>query len=180
VTDVAHSAVKRQSIGNCWLYAKASWLESLHLVATGEEVNVSETYWTWWHWYKQLTTRSSLTRLETGGWWFTSQDLILRHGVVMEGEFIADEADDEMSNAQYVAEIVVNAALSPGGPLATPELRTPENVRRLLDDAFGSNMEAAEALARPANVFQTGVRADGSPSFSPIHWLALTKTVGNS
>jgi hypothetical protein len=162
VTDVAHSAVKRQAIGNCWLYAKASWVESLHLAATGQEVNVSESYWTWWHWYKQLTSRSTLTSIETGGWWFTSQEIILQRGVVMEGEFIADEADMEMSVSQSVAESIVNGALAPDGPLGTLEKRTPENVRSLLDVAFGTNMAAAEALARPATSFQTGMRADGS------------------
>lgn len=29
IVDVDHSRVKRQSIGNCWLYATASWAESL-------------------------------------------------------------------------------------------------------------------------------------------------------
>ena len=35
VTDVAQSSVKRQSIGNCWIYAEASWLEAEIKTATG-------------------------------------------------------------------------------------------------------------------------------------------------
>ena len=34
ITDVPQSDVERQSIGNCWLYAEASWVESMHLSAT--------------------------------------------------------------------------------------------------------------------------------------------------
>src|SRR5262245_12219215 len=35
ITDVNHTDVERQSIGNCWLYAHASWIESMNLSATG-------------------------------------------------------------------------------------------------------------------------------------------------
>jgi hypothetical protein len=38
ITDIDNSTVERQSIGNCWLYATASWVESMHLTATGTEV----------------------------------------------------------------------------------------------------------------------------------------------
>ena len=30
ISDVDHTAVKRQSIGNCWIYAHATWIESMH------------------------------------------------------------------------------------------------------------------------------------------------------
>ena len=48
ITDVNHSRVKRQSIGNCWIYAAASWAESLAKSASpsGSELNMSESYWT--------------------------------------------------------------------------------------------------------------------------------------
>ena len=26
IVDVAHTAVERQSIGNCWIYAQATWI----------------------------------------------------------------------------------------------------------------------------------------------------------
>src|SRR6478609_1596321 len=29
VTDVSHTIVKNQSIGNCWVYATSTWIESL-------------------------------------------------------------------------------------------------------------------------------------------------------
>src|SRR5262245_1995913 len=55
-TDVNQSDVKRQSIGNCWLYATASWSESLNKSATPNDPipNFSESYWTYWHWFEQI------------------------------------------------------------------------------------------------------------------------------
>ena len=41
VTDVSHTVVKRQSIGNCWLYATVGWVESLRKRYNGEEQNIS-------------------------------------------------------------------------------------------------------------------------------------------
>jgi len=46
ITDVLHSEVERQSIGNCWIYAQASWIESMNLSATGDEMDVAQSYWT--------------------------------------------------------------------------------------------------------------------------------------
>jgi hypothetical protein len=152
VTDVDHSAVKRQSIGNCWLYAQASWLESAYKVANGTELDVSESYWTWWHWYEQIVD-SNIDEINTGGTWRTSANIILKHGYVLEGEFIAAEAGAEMSAAQARAESYINEQLAEGGDLEDADSRTPAAVRRALDEAFGSNMAAAEAIAQdPSNV----------------------------
>ena len=41
VADVNHSKVKRQAIGNCWLYATASWVEALNRSATGKELDLA-------------------------------------------------------------------------------------------------------------------------------------------
>jgi hypothetical protein len=155
VTDVEQSAVKKQSIGNCWLYAAASWAESLHKSATGNEVDLSESYWTWWHFYNQIVGRN-LSTLQTGGWWSTSNNIIYKHGYVLEGEFLADEEGQPLSSAQSQAESAINEALKEGGKLATIEQRTPENVRAVLDEAFGSDMAAAEALSRDASSFVVG------------------------
>ena len=40
ITDVNHTDVERQSIGNCWLYAHATWIESMNLTATGTAFDV--------------------------------------------------------------------------------------------------------------------------------------------
>jgi hypothetical protein len=155
VTDVGHTVVKRQSIGNCWIYAQATWLESLLLDQTGEEVDVSESYWTWWNWYDQIVG-SNVTEIQTGGFWRTSANIILKHGWVLEGEFIASEAGMEMSGAQRAALDEINAALQPGGELHRRARRTPARVRKVLDRAFGAKMADAEAVARSADATIVG------------------------
>ena len=161
VSDVTHSAVKRQSIGNCWLYAVASWAESLHMSSTNEEINLSETYWTWWHFYNGIVG-SSRTELSTGGTFGVARNIILAHGYILEGQFNAAEANAQMSAAQKQAETYIKSQMEQGGTLATVAQRTPANVRRELDIAFGSNMAAAEAIAKPASALVTG-QVNGQP-----------------
>src|SRR5688572_14957685 len=55
IVDVGQTAVERQSIGNCWIYAHASWIESMHQTASGAAVDLSQSYWTYWHWFDQIT-----------------------------------------------------------------------------------------------------------------------------
>ncbi len=154
VTDVNHTIVKRQSIGNCWLYAQATWLESLLLDKSGEATDVSESYWTWWHWYEQIVG-TSVSEIETGGSWRTSARIALAHGWVTEGEFISGEQDVEMSVRQAVALNALNAALSSGN-LDTRAKRTPENVRKVLDEVFGTDMAKAESISRSAALTDVG------------------------
>lgn len=160
VTDVYHTAVKRQSIGNCWLYAAGSWAESMHLAATGNHINLSESYWTYWHFYHQLVG-SSMTVIETGGFWHTATGIIRQHGYMEEGQFVGDEANMEMSAVQAKAELAVNLALAPGGALSNRDLRTRQNVIRVLDEAFGVDMAAAAKLAKPARNLVTGKTVNG-------------------
>jgi hypothetical protein len=149
VTDVAHTISKRQSIGNCWLYASASWLESIVLSHQNETLDVSESYWTWWYFYQQLLDLNDSDEITTGGSWSTARSLILRYGFVSEGDFIADEAGTEMSLRQRQAESYIRDQLA-FGELKDANARTPEKVRQVLDEAFGSNMAVTEKLAQPA------------------------------
>jgi hypothetical protein len=158
-THVSHTDVKRQSIGNCWLYAQATWLESMILSGTGESVNVSESYWTYWHWHDQIVG-SSIPALQTGGWWWESKAILMEHGFVKEEDFIPDEASEEMSAMQAAALETINEALKEGGSLAKTEDRTPEKVRAALDKAFGHSMADAEAKARKADKQVVGKRGN--------------------
>ena len=54
ITNVAHTPVERQSIGNCWIYAHASFIESLVLQHSGQEIDLSQSYWTYWHWFEGI------------------------------------------------------------------------------------------------------------------------------
>ncbi len=162
VTDVAHTVAKRQSIGNCWLYAAATWLESLELSYTKQNLNVSESYWTWWHFYNQIVGSRSLTSLETGGSWSVARDIILRHGFVREEDFIPSESKKEISLRQKQAQQTIDRELSEGA-LQDPSKRTPELVRKVLDQAFGTDMAAAEAIAERADRTELVTDEAGNP-----------------
>ena len=160
VTSVDHTIVKRQSIGNCWIYAQATWLESMTFSHSGEQLDISESYWTYWNWYHQVVG-SSISEVETGGFWSESNKIILDHGWVLEKDFIAAEAGVEMSRQQDLALDHLNEQLKAGGRLEKSADRTPEKVRAELDAAFGAEMADAEALARKAIDTNVGKRADG-------------------
>jgi hypothetical protein len=93
ITSIDDTAVKEQTIGNCWLYATAAWAESLHLNASQEQLDVSEGYWTFWHWYDQLVGGDVTARepgwdsLTEGGWWGIAAELALRYGWMREQDF---------------------------------------------------------------------------------------------
>lgn len=144
VTDLTHSSVKRQSIGNCWIYATVGWIESQRAKYTrtasnpnGEQLNISESWVTYWHWFKHITDGSTTNEIETGGFWGEAGDLILARGWMLEGDFIPEEANSEISNRQSQALNYMNTSLR-SGMLSTPEARRNATlVRDELDRAFG-------------------------------------------
>jgi hypothetical protein len=146
VTDIKNSAVKNQSIGNCWVYATIGWAESLHLTQTGKELNLSESYVTYWHWYDQIagapkgvSQMSTLKdgQLSTGGWYGVAAEIMRRYGVIEEGKFIPEEAEAARSSRQSSALSAINASLK-SGALKDPAARKDRAlVRRELDKAWG-------------------------------------------
>lgn len=52
VTNIPQTSVKAQQIGNCWIYTTVAWAESLHLSATGEQLDLSETWLTYWRFFE--------------------------------------------------------------------------------------------------------------------------------
>lgn len=154
ITQVDHTKVKRQSIGNCWLYATTSWLEALNKAATGVEKNTSESWLTYWHWYEQLANGRARTEISTGGSYGTGADLINRYGIVMEADFIAAEAESEMSNRQSSALNAVNASLKSGALKDAVARRDKVAIRKELDAAWGLDPAVSKRLD---NVFGEGV-----------------------
>ena len=94
------------------LYATTSWLEALNKAATNQEANTSESWLTYWHWYEQIANGGAGTEISTGGSYGTAADLIVRYGLVAEGDFIPGEANAEMSGKQSSA---LAGSLPPGG-----------------------------------------------------------------
>ncbi len=173
ITDVNHSAVKRQSIGNCWLYATASWAESLNKSASASgraEMNMSESYWTYWHWFDQIANGSARGEISTGGHYSTAVEIISRYGVMTEGTFISGESADEMSARQKSALGKINTSLKTGA-LSTPEARRDRAiVRRELDAAWDLSASVRSQLTRVfgSSVTRTLDRSTVSTSFTSI------------
>lgn len=141
VTRVNQTQVKMQSIGNCWLYAAASWLESMLMNDENEKVNVSESYWTYWHWFDELKRKSeNMQELQTGGHWYTFVNIANEHGWVKEGEFLPNETEDVKSETQACALEHVNNVLKNEATLAGRNL-SDETIKAVLNEAFSCNSD---------------------------------------
>jgi len=222
ITDVAHTPVERQSIGNCWLYAEATWVESMNLsfiqanagggggnentcvhtectegdlldascsscasticeadpyccdnswdhLCTGavanlcptdactggggepptaaEELDVSQSYWTYWHWFDQVTGYMYKDEISTGGNEWKSHGIIRDRGLMNEIDFVPEDSNSEMSNRQSSALNKINNELKEGGRLATQnQRRDGKNVRQVFDEAWGLSPEVTAQL----------------------------------
>lgn len=158
VTDVSHTDVRNQSIGNCWSYAATGWLESLHRARTGQSVNVSESWITFWDWHRKITggssgvtTNATTMRAEvsTGGWWDSAVTILRDRGVVMEDEFIPEEGSAARSTRQSEALAAINNELNGDGRLAsTAARRDPQVVLNVLLDAWRINDDIRAEIRR--------------------------------
>jgi len=135
ITDVEHTDVERQSIGNCWLYATASWAESMHLQATGVKFDVSQSYWTYWHWYKQITQEQP-DAVETGGFFSEAGDIIQARGLMPEAKFVKEDSASEMSSRQKTALDKMNQELSTGRLKDYKSRSDKALVRKVLDESW--------------------------------------------
>ncbi len=154
ITSVNESAVKRQSIGNCWLYATTSWLEALNKGATNVEKNTSESWLTYWHWYEQLANGHASGEIETGGGFSTAANLIARYGITLEKDFIKTEAESEMSARQSSALEAVNASLKSGALKTAVASRDKKAIRKALDVAWKLDANVVSSIDA---VFGAGV-----------------------
>jgi hypothetical protein len=149
VTSVENTPVKRQAIGNCWLYATAGWAESLHKTATGHDVDISEAYWNYWYWFEQIAgddvaALRSPTQVITGGEWGVAVELASRYGWMHERDFIPE--DDADAQRHRGAQRSIDASLNTGA-LASPEARRDlALVRRELDAAWRLSPPVVEAM----------------------------------
>lgn len=262
ITDVAHTTVERQSIGNCWLYAQATWVESMHLswqqanpgntgggdtcehnvceeggnlangcnscvtticeadpyccntgwdhLCTGavdelcgadactatqgggepvaaEELDISQSYWTYWHWFDQVTGRMWDDEISTGGNQWKSHGIVRDRGLMKEADFVPEDVSSEMSNRQSSALNKINSELKEGGRLATNEARRDGKlVREVFDDAWGLSDEVRAQLDQVFGEDGEGTIRDGGstdgtkiihPSKLPVRY---TKYNGDS
>lgn len=143
ITDVAHSPVERQSIGNCWLYAQATWVESMTLSADPtSELDVSQSYWTYWHWFDQVTGFRVPDEIQTGGFQFVAHSIVRDRGLMAEADFVPSDTLNEMSSRQKSALTTINAALEAGDFEGADSKR----VREIFDDAWDLSPELRAQL----------------------------------
>lgn len=179
ITFVDHTRVENQTIGNCWVYAGASWVESLHLGATGQSLDTSQSYTTYWHWFEQIANQGA-SELSTGGNFSVFTGLLARYGVMKQADFIPEEKDQEASDRQRVALAAFRQSLATG-ELSTPEARKDRaKVRSELDKAwqlspqtiafldlvFGPKVSKTLDLGYPLIAPPKGTAADGTQSLT--------------
>ena len=168
---VPQSPVERQSIGNCWLYAEASWVESMNMQATGTVFDVSQSYWTYWHWYDQIVNEGP-DELSTGGGFDVAADIIRDRGVIPEAKFVPEDAQGEMSSRQASALAKVNEELKTGRLKDYDSRSNPLLVRQVLDESWGLSSTVKGYLTKAfgkdgTRTFQTQGVTKGTPIIKP-------------
>lgn len=164
IVNLPHTDVKNQAIGNCWLYATASWVEALHNGATGQALDLSESYWSYWHWYLQIlwsadaepgTAFADLKEVQTGGGFAMAAHILKYMGAMREGDFIEQDASAITSRRQSSALAAINRSLREGAlkdPAARRDMallrremdaawQLSDDVKARLDAAFGPGLE---------------------------------------
>ncbi len=162
LANVPTTAVKKQLIGTCWLYATSSWAESLAKAATPRgHFDFSESYWSYWFWFDEITDPNPRETypfipadnvgLYEGGDFGVALEIIGHYGLMREGDFIREDARRSSSRRQAAAYEAMDQALKTG-VLRTPEarrdarlvraelnraFRLEPNVVALLDETFG-------------------------------------------
>lgn len=149
IVNVEQTDVERQAIGNCWLYAHASWAESMHKTATGESFDVSQSYWTYWHWFDQLAGGYFYgTEISTGGSWGVANEIVKKYGLMAEKDFIDADTQNEMSSRQSSALAAINASIKSGVLSDPAKRRDKKAVREEMDKAWGLSPQVSETITK--------------------------------
>jgi len=167
IVNVPHTLPEAQTIGNCWLYAHGSWIESMNLRATGEVFDVSQSYWTYWHWLEKVAAgESQLDDGDVAGSWETANRLIRAYGLIDEGTFVGADARGERSERQREALAKVNVSLQ-GGALASAAVRSDrKKLRAEMDRIWGlgdAQREMLDVVFGGGRDFTSGASNEGTP-----------------
>jgi hypothetical protein len=154
VVTLPHTDPKNQAIGNCWIYATGSWVEALHASATGESLDLSESYWSYWHWYLQLlwsandtpTKYTGIKEIRTGGTFTESAHILKYFGAMLEKDFIPEDANAIRSGRQSSALAAINRSLRDGALKEVAARKNRDLLRKELDAAWRLTPEASARL----------------------------------
>jgi len=186
VTDVQNSSVKNQSIGNCWIYATMGWAESLHLTHSGEELNLSESWVSYWHWYEEIAGAPSglvqlakldKEQLSTGGWYGLAAELMRRYGTIAEGKFIPEEAEAARSSRQSQALSAINTSLKSGALKDPAARRDRKLVRAELDKAWGLSPAVIAGMDATFGADVSRTLLSSSTTIAPDSGIVPTKLI---
>lgn len=156
VVDIAGTPSKWQSIGNCWAYSAAGWLESLSLRNTGVTLDISETYITYRDWQEKLQWSGEL---RTGGSVSRAITLLNTYGYVFEKDMIQAEANKTFSDSQKRAEAYIKESLATG---LLSQNRDQATIESELNAAFGVKINDVALNAKPLNKLMIGKDDSGS------------------
>ena len=165
VTDIPETAIKRQRVGNCWIFTAVAWIESLAKDSPprgAKMTNASEAYLTYFSWADAIhdgrTDVDDLGRpvIVTSGYVSQALELVRRYGLMSESDFGVTTEETKAARA------LVEAELAPGGALDTPKKRADRvAVRRVLDRAFGLTPAVKAAITRAFGEGLDGELAQG-------------------
>lgn len=146
ITNPSQGDVRRQAIGNCWLYAAASWAEGMHVSATEETQQLSQSYWTFWHWFDEVQNGWG-DEIQTGGSTWVSNQIINERGLMLEADFVKEDAVAEMSSRQASALEKMNREVKAGGRLDSYESKQDKKlVLDILIEAWQLDEDVAAAI----------------------------------
>ncbi len=176
IVNVPQTDVEKQSIGNCWAYVHTSWAESMHKAATGEDVDLSEAYLTYWSWFEQIRLSPEATAVNAGGTWRIANGLVRNYGVIQKKDFVRDEQAADGEPLSVRAMNAINESLQRGA-LAAPEARTNTAlIRAELDRAWALTPEHRAMLRRAfgeggMRTFADGAARDTAPIVRDVDFV---------
>jgi hypothetical protein len=143
ITEIAQTDPKQQHINNCWVYATVGWTESLVKTASQKDLDLSESWLSYWQWYEQIADSHFFQvfgpgpRVTEVGYWGLAAHLAMRYGFVPEAKFRTRDPEDTVK--------LINEALRT--TLSHREARNDAaRVRATLNRAFGLDDETIRAI----------------------------------
>src|SRR5687768_10921278 len=122
----------------------------MHLTDQGTELPLSQSYWTYWHWFDQITgslsRREGEVEISTGGTFSVANGIVRRYGLMTESAFVPEDVEPEIPWRQFDSLHRINESLATG-VLSTLEARADRAlVRAGLDAAWDLGESAVGAL----------------------------------
>lgn len=148
VTGIPTAIVGLQTIGNCWIYATNSWVETLHTRAGGGRFDLSESYLTYWSWFSQLDSAIAQRELSVGGDYSQAAYLLAFFGAMPQSAFVSDDVSGQYSKRQEQALANMNTWLKNGGLERAPTDKWARRayLRDALDTAWSLSTQVKTAL----------------------------------